>query len=284
MEVDQQGMGGDGVDCRFPVDVQMLQEGEVINEAGGISFALDDMKRFCRFLVLGSEGGTYYASQQQLSKENARALMRLIENGQGPAVVDIIVKYSVEGRTAKQDQIIFALATCAKSPDCGTKQAAYQSMNKVLRIPTHLFQFVEICEELSKAHNSSGWGRAHRSAIKKWYNEKKGRNLANHVTKYKQRKGWSHRDVFRLCHIKASSPEVAIVLKYVVKGLGATKEDAQVAGVSEDTMATYSFLEAVEKAKAMDEVQLAEAIKKFKLVREHMPTDKLNSKVVSTCT
>ena len=283
MEVDQQVNQQQPQDAEMEVvpQSQPLNADQVMNDAGGFVYALDDMKRFCRFLVLGSEGGSYYATQEKLSMENAQALMRLIGSNRGPEAVQKIVEYSTAGRTFKQDPIIFALATCAKTTDPKTKQAAYQGMTKVLRIPTHLFQFVEMCEQLSKAHNSSGWGRAHRSAVKKWYNEKKGKHLATQVTKYKQRNGWSHKDLFRLCHIKPKSSEVGFVVKYVVKGFEKIKEDAQAAGVSEEIVSIFNYLEAIEQAKTMNEVELAAAIRKHNLVREHLPTNQLNSKVVS---
>lgn len=49
----------------------------VQNEAGGFSFALDDMARLQRFLVLGSAGGTYYASERKLTKEWSTACSRV---------------------------------------------------------------------------------------------------------------------------------------------------------------------------------------------------------------
>ena len=49
------------------------------------------------------------------------------------------------------------------------------------------------------------WGRALRKAVADWYNEKGGMALALAVTKYKQRNGWSHKDLLRLSHLKPSS-------------------------------------------------------------------------------
>ena len=101
---------------------QPIAANQVQNEAGGFVWQVDDLVRFRRFLVLGSEGGTYYASQQQLGQENAQALMRLIAQGRGPEAVKIIVEYSTQGRTAKQDPIILSLALCARSKHMETKQ------------------------------------------------------------------------------------------------------------------------------------------------------------------
>ena len=50
----------------------------VPNSAGGYAFALDDFSRLDRFLVLGSEGGSYYAGERALTRDNAQAVLRAI--------------------------------------------------------------------------------------------------------------------------------------------------------------------------------------------------------------
>ena len=248
--------------------------GQVPNSAGGFSFQVDDMKRLQRFLCLGSEGGTYYIKEQKLGKENAEAILRLISSGKGGQVVGQIVEFSVSGRAAKQDPIIFALALCARCGDPDTKSAAYEALDKVCRIPTHLFSFTAFCEALS---DGTGWGRAHRRAVCNWYNSKTAKALAMAVTKYQNRGGWAHRDLFRLSHITPANPGVACVCRYVVKGLDQCK--AEFAGG--DLAETIVFLEAVEGAKTADEAAMVQYIRERGLVREHIPTKHLNSATVS---
>jgi 60 kDa SS-A/Ro ribonucleoprotein len=258
-----------------------LSANQVKNEAGGFTYAVDNMCRLKRFIVMGSEGGTYYATEKEVSKDNATCLMALIEEGKGPRAVEVLKQYSVEGRTAKQNPIIFALAVFARCVHLETKRAAYEALPSILRIPTHLFTFVEYCEELSKP--KTGWGRSHRKAICKWYNNKKPKNLAVLVTKYKQRDGWSHRDLFRLCHIKPEEPSIGFIVKYVIKGLSdELKKEASKSGVSQVISNVYEFLSIVESTKTMNEDELAVAIREHQLVREHIPTDKLGSKEVRT--
>lgn len=249
--------------------------GQVPNSAGGFSFKVDDMQRLRRFMVLGSEGGTYYVGEKQLGKENAEAILRLIENGRGVEVVQEITKYSIEGRTAKQNPIIFALALCARDDNIETKRAAYDALNKVCRIPTHLFAFVAFCEALSIG---TGWGRAHRRAIQNWYLTKSPKELAMAVTKYQQREGWSHRDLLRLSHLKSEDVGLSCVLKYIVKGFEACQTEYNGVAEVEGTMA---FLLAVETAKQCDEHYLIQLIKEHGLVREHIPSVHLNSELVS---
>ena len=51
---------------------------QVANSAGGYTFAVDDWTRLARFLVLGAEGGSYYAGERALTLENAEAVKRCI--------------------------------------------------------------------------------------------------------------------------------------------------------------------------------------------------------------
>ena len=251
--------------------------GMVPNSAGGYAWEVDDMRRLRRFMCLGSEGGTYYIGEKKLGIENAAAIIRLISSGKGVDVVREIVQFSVEGRAAKQDPIVFALALCARDKDSATKAAAYEALNKVCRIPTHLFAFVEFCQSLSEG---TGWGRAHRKAIQKWYSSKSPKALAQAVTKYKQRNGWSHTDVLRLCHLKPETDGIACVCKYVMKGIEACR--AEFSGKDGVVANTMEYLEAIEEAKTASEPTLIYLIQHFKLVREHIPTFHLNSTAVSS--
>src|ERR1700759_3013699 len=47
--------------------------GMVPNSAGGAAYPVDQWKKFERFLVLGAEGGSYYATERALVRENAAA-------------------------------------------------------------------------------------------------------------------------------------------------------------------------------------------------------------------
>jgi len=47
---------------------------QVPNSGGGFAFAIDRWDRLDRFLVLGSEGGTYYIGERELTVENARVV------------------------------------------------------------------------------------------------------------------------------------------------------------------------------------------------------------------
>src|SRR5688572_25133185 len=113
------------------------------NHAGGFSFTVDNWERLDRFLILGSERGTYYVSEKELTKENAKCVEHcLAENGL--RTVNRIIEISEAGRAPKNDPAIFALAlaTSTKWP-ADVRKAALNALPFVCRIGTHLFQFVK---------------------------------------------------------------------------------------------------------------------------------------------
>lgn len=162
--------------------------GQVPNSAGGHSFEVDDWARLRRFLVLGSEGGSYYARESKLTKENAQAVLRCIA-GNGPKAVEEILMVSQDGRAPKNDPAIFALALAASHGDDFTRKNALEVMPYVCRTGTHLFTFLEYAKQFR------GWGRGMRRAVGRWYERD---DLAYQLVKYRQRNGWTHRDVLRL--------------------------------------------------------------------------------------
>ena len=258
----------------------------VINNAGGAgTFATNDLQQLQRFLILGCEGGTYYTTEAKLAIENATAITRLLASGKGAEAVEAIVAVSTEGRAAKQGPTLFAFAMCARLGDVDTRRLAYQNLTRVCRIPTHLFQFIGMAEQLGAG---SGWGRLQRKALAAFYNDKPASGLAYMVTKYKNREGWTHCDVLRKAHVKPATPATAAVLRYAAKGWeedGARIRAALPEGdldAADEGAKALAFLGAVEEAKDADEARLLELIDGHRLAREHIPTAHLNSVSVWT--
>ena len=191
-------------------------------------------------------------------------------------MVDLIYKVSTEDRACKQTPTLYALAICARSNDPTTKSAAYKILGSVCRIPTHLFEFIKYCEKESAG---TGWGRAQRVAIGKWYNEKDPKQLAHLVTKYKKRRGWSHRDVVRLAHVKPRDATMNMILKYVVTNIVSGNLENSF-DISEDVISFLEGVEAAKKCTIEDIDKLCGLIVKHELVREHVPTELLASKEI----
>ncbi|VVB47535.1 60 kDa SS-A/Ro ribonucleoprotein [Beijerinckiaceae bacterium RH AL1] len=188
--------------------------GTVPNSGGGHAFALSDWARLERFLVLGSEGGSYYATPRKLTRENAQAVLRCLAED-GARAVATIVAVSEDGRAPKQDPAIFALALAAAAEGedaLATRRAALAALPRVCRTGTHLFQCAVAVEAMR------GWGRGLRRAVGAWYLERPLDALAYQAVKYRSRAGWSHRDLLRLAHPETGEPARAALFDWVCRG------------------------------------------------------------------
>lgn len=182
---------------------------QVQNSAGGFVFQISKWERLQRFLVLGSDSNTFYATAQKLTKDNAACVLECLK-GDGPLAVSVIGELSQAGRAPKNDAAIFALALALVHGDEATKRAARLWVPLVCRTGTHLFQLVSALNALG------GWGRGTKSAVARWYLDKAPAQLAYQLLKYQSREGWSHRDVMRLAHPKTKHAPTNAVLRWAV--------------------------------------------------------------------
>ena len=186
---------------------------QVKNSAGGFSFKVTPEQQFLRFLILGTEGGSYYASERKLTRDNVAGLDALMNSGRGLAAVQQIIEVSETGRAPKNDPALFALAYLAVGGDETTKQAAYDAVVKVARTGTHLFQWVAMYKSINGSVGSSGFKRA----VARWYTLKTPEQLALQVTKYRQREDWTHRDLLRVVHATPPNDAAQAVLQFVAQ-------------------------------------------------------------------
>lgn len=175
-----------------------------------------------------------------------------------------------------------------------------------------LFRFIKYAHALGQ-----NWGRSQRRAVSTWYLKQNPSKLAMAVTKYQNREGYTHRDILRLSHPKTTDPLLCFLFDYITHGLAKALENlnkpkenpaesaeetsnvsASIEGHASNVAAgedeedepsakhvtieqLKDFIETVEKMKTSnDENALAAAIREQHLVREHMPTDMLKSKVI----
>jgi 60 kDa SS-A/Ro ribonucleoprotein len=204
---------------RVPQSVPLPRQ--IRNSAAGHSWAVDAWTRLRRFLILGSEGGSYYASEWALTRENARAVEECVREDGLRAVAEI-ARVSAEGRAPKNDPALYALALAAGLGDVETRRAALDALPQVARTGTHLFQFALFVEGFR------GWGRSLRRAVGRWYTAQPADALAYQAVKYRQRQGVTHRDLLRLAHparrVGAGNPELDVsdeharLFEWIVRG------------------------------------------------------------------
>ena len=239
---------------------------QVENSAGGFSFVVDDWMRMQRFLILGTEGGSYYATERKLTRDNAKCIERCLESDPDRAV-RLICSISSEGRAPKNDPAIFALALAAAHPKAS--KIASESIPIVCRTGTHLFQFVEQVKVLRGLNGCLSHG------IAAWYESKEASDLMYQLTKYQQRNGMDHKRILRMTHPKLGNSPIA---RWV---LGASNDIRQVGKDGsrryEASGAVPEYLAAFDELKKADEKRTIELISSHRFTHEMIATHHRNS-------
>ncbi len=182
---------------------------QVRNAAGGYVFALDDAAALRRFLVLGVDGGTYYASPAELTKDNAKLLMRMLAE-QPRTVLQVVTDVNLKGAAVRRNATLFALAALLAVPDADVRADAARALPQLVRTGTDLFLLAGYAQQFR------GWGRGLRRAFANWYTASEVDALAYQLIKYRQRNGWTHRDVLRKAHPVTADPERAALFDWAV--------------------------------------------------------------------
>ena len=235
---------------------------QVANNAGGYVYQVDDFTRLERFLTLGSEKGTYYVGERAHTLDNTQAVKRAIETD-GTRAVATILDFSHKGRIHRNSTALFALAIALASNNDAAANAAVEALPKVARTGSHLLEFVSYLDMMT------GWGRRKKRAVANWYTEKSVEDAAFQVLKYRNRYGWTHRDVLRVTH---PSVEGAMdkLFKFVVKG--------EVPSLAEGFESRN--LRLFNQAQKASVEQIVKMIDEYNIPREFIPSEHLGTKEV----
>jgi 60 kDa SS-A/Ro ribonucleoprotein len=269
-----------------PTQRERLDERQVENSAGGYVYEASNWMKLDRFLVLGSEGGSYYAGEKELTEKNVKAVKACIAED-GEKVVARVVEISDSGRAPKNDPALFVLALCAASKKEKAVRAAYNALPKVARIGTHLFHYAQYVNSMR------GWSRGLRTSVANWYTEKPIDVLQNQLVKYQSRDGWSHSDLLRLAHPKPDNDMQAAAFKWVrgklTEGIPdqlkliQAFEEVKAFALDSTTLAGKTDADKkqlVTKHVRENEKAVARMVSEFELTREMVPTEFQNSKIV----
>lgn len=222
---------------------------EVKNNAGGLVFQVEDRTRLERFLVLGTVGGTYYVGEREHTLQNLQDVERIIDD-MGTEAVDMIREIGVSNRAPSHDPVLVAYAIAISNPK--TASYALGFFNQIVRTSTHLYNLLEYTK------GRRGWGRAFKRAVANWYTAKSDDALAEQLVKYKQRNGWSHRDVLRKAHVVPTSGTRNMLHKFATTGVL----------YANDSQVSERIEAAIQASETTDPKVAARLIRAFNLPRE----------------
>jgi 60 kDa SS-A/Ro ribonucleoprotein len=188
-----------GINLRRTPQGRRADARQVANNAGGYGFTVTPAARLHRFLTLGVDSGTYYTSAPALAADNAQVVLDAAR-ADATELVRAVVEVSRSGRAPRQHPAVFALAAASALGDVDGRRAAFAALPQVCRTGTHLFLFARYREQFA------GWGRGARRAVAGWYLDSSLERLEYQLVKYRQREGWTHRDLLRLAHPVTDEP------------------------------------------------------------------------------
>lgn len=257
-----------GVSTRATPQSESADPRQVRNAAGGFTFEVTPVQRLRRFLTLGVDGGTYYATAPDLARNNAQVVVDMARSD-GFTLVTEIVAVSQAGRAPRNQPALFALAIAMSHGDVDTRRAAAEALPQVARTGTHLMEFNAYVKQFR------GRGRVLDRAIENWYLKQEVGKLAYQVVKYRQREGWTHRDLLRLAKPKAAVDDT---LRRVLFDWICHRTTKEFAFGTEDELRVVAGFEHAQRA--TNERDWVKCIELYGLPWEALPTQALNSRAV----
>jgi 60 kDa SS-A/Ro ribonucleoprotein len=243
-----------------------LNNNQVQNNAGGYVYRVSEEQRFLRFLILGTEGGTFYASEAKRTKLESD-FVRGYAAKNGERAVELLLEVARENRAPKSDPSLLALAAVAKLGTLEARKAAWNALPDVARTGTHLLHFLEFVQLFG------GWGRLTRGGVGELFNAMPLEKLAMWAVKYKSRDGWSLADALRLAHPKTEDVSRNAVYKFIVDGeLNGEITDPALRLIRGHLVA----------AKATSDADAAAIMREYNLPIEAVPTEARGARVYKT--
>lgn len=186
----------------LPSQLQPRDPRQERNAAGGYAYTVDPFEWLDRFLILGTQNGNFYATEQQLTFGALGNLDKCISDDWS-RVLDKVLIVSHERRAISPNPAIFVLAyLTAYGADASTeairkvtapvRRAAAEVVTDVCYTGSHILRFVDELTDLR------GLETIAKRAVQGWYLQKPVDELAYQVAKYQRRHGWSHGDVLRM--------------------------------------------------------------------------------------
>lgn len=176
-----------------PVTSKIPGSNQVKNNTGGYVYEVTPKNRLERFLILGTDGGSYYVGEKDLTQQNVDFIINLIKSD-STLVLDTVHEVSTSGRSYRNSAAIFVLALILNHGSGSDKSIAASIAPEIARTATMVYELANYIDKLG------GWGRSKRRAIANWFTSKTPDELAFQAVKYRQRNGWTLRDLMRLSH------------------------------------------------------------------------------------
>ncbi len=249
---------------QVPVGVK-ISDDQVQNSAGGFVFEVSGLEKLNRFLMIGTEGGSFYASEKKLTMDNLANIAKMVES-QGMDVARRTHEVSTRGLAHRQGPTLMVWALLIAKAEGETKTWVRDHTHEIVRTPTMLFQLAEYLKSLGVSLGRAGT----RKALGSFYSSRNAGQLAYQSAKYWSRNGWNHQQMLRTVHPKGFSDEAAHA---VMQCIGGKITPAQL----EDQIGPNHMSGMARALDAGSDVKaVAKIVEDYALTWEMVPTEVLN--------
>ncbi|RLU22374.1 hypothetical protein DMN91_004652 [Ooceraea biroi] len=262
-------------------------------ELAGIEPTINDgpEARLSRFLYVGKEYPDYQPGywfvHNYFIVKNVPSIEELAATpGKELVPILLITKAFESNLVPHPETLVFALAVCGRQTISEKlRHEAFASVQKICTTTEQFILFVRFTSKLKRENElcylTFGWGNGMKKAVNNWYLSKEPLALAKCVTKYRSRYGWKHKDIIKLCHTVGDTPEKAVILRYIVKGLSEAKQFASELAENTTVEIVMKYIENIELFKHCEEETSAAALlQELGLSLEHVPGHLLKCKKI----
>lgn len=256
---------------------------------------LSDTDIISRFLHLGTDQPYYIRKTQPLDiNEGCRILapiQSIIDTGENndkearkvAEAVDLketpletVIKALKSGCLIRNDECLFTLAYLARKLKDADQRKVYEALPNLIASSKDLFLFVNFYQSQAlKAQAGKGFGNGMRVAIRKWYDKHTAEELAQLLATDAGSKGWCHRDLLLMTHIKVDDEDKMQVIDAAAGGMGRKRP----AKVKETQLITEQMEAMMNDAKSKNDQQSLEASapKKSRMEPSNVDSDALKT-------
>jgi 60 kDa SS-A/Ro ribonucleoprotein len=187
------------------------RESEMIQgKSSGYMFKAEIWRTLRRCLLIGTGGGSYYATKWELTNDFVDVLEQAIAVDPDQVAQEIV--YASDGRSINNSAPIWALVLLSMGESPAAKTAFQSIFPQIVRTASHFYEW------MSYTKSVRGFGKVVREAGKNWLLQGETKALAYQLLKYQQRHGFSNRDALRLFHAKPQTEDRDLLFKWVVNG------------------------------------------------------------------
>lgn len=244
-------------------------------DGGGFGWKTDKWTQFRRFLILGSDKPTYYATERHLTQVNLAPMIACLEEDH-VRYVDTLVEMRSGGIAPNSDTSLFALAVLSTKGSPEAKAYARSVIGKICRSGYDIQSFTSLVtgttEHGAKRNYMRGWGRSFRTTVSSWVTDRPLKSLVYQAIKYRSRAGTSMAKIVRLSHPNPGNDEaLSAVLYWIAKGEMKPGFDYQ---SNDDTAQIWAFEAAKQTVgNKWAKNSLLELIISYRLPWEAVPTE-----------